>query len=73
MWLGSGVAVAMILLLARELPYAAGATLKKKKERARLLTVECEQQLGRGCAGQGRELAFRKCCGWAHVCHVSVY
>ena len=33
MWRGSGVAVALIRLLAREPSYAAGATIKKNKNK----------------------------------------
>ena len=39
-------AVAMIQPLAWELPYAVGATLKKKKKKERKETVTCERPLG---------------------------
>ena len=42
MWLGSGIAVAMIRPLAWETPYASGAALRKKKKDEDYFSIESQ-------------------------------
>ena len=52
MWLGSGIAVALIRPLAWEPPYATGATLKRKKKRG-TLRLGCKWLIGGGSRKHG--------------------